>query len=220
MPEMKETYIRILDYLAAQLTDDPVYEWILQQTAARGIPQIQITPVQGRFLHLLVQLVGARRILEVGTLAGYSTVWMARALPADGRLITLEANSQHAALAYESFRRAGVDDRVELHVGPALNTLARLSLDAPLDVAFIDADKSNNLRYFQWAVAHTRPGGLVIVDNIFMNGRAIEQAPSTPGSIAAFNQYVFEHYGDSAMAIPFFKQEEDNLDGMVIVRVS
>jgi predicted O-methyltransferase YrrM len=218
--DMKANYIRILDYLDANLDDDPVCNWILQETVARHIPQIQITAVQGRFLNLLATLLGARRILEVGTLSGYSGVWLARALPADGRLITLEVSAQHAALARESFRRAEVDGRVQLIVGPALDTLKTLTLDAPLDMAFIDADKPNNLNYFQWAYERLRPGGLVVIDNVLANGHVVEgdNGSAYSRSIAAFNRHIFEHYADEACVVPYFKKDEDNLDGNLIVR--
>jgi predicted O-methyltransferase YrrM len=219
--ELKQTYVDILQYLNENLSDAPIYEWVLAETAARGLPQIQITAAQGRFLRLLVSLLRARRVLEVGTLCGYSTLWMAHALPSGGRLITLEANEQHAQLAREAFARAGVADRIELLVGPALESLAKLELDASLDLMFIDADKSNNRRYFDWAMQHVRPGGLVVVDNVLANGRVCDgqKAGAYARSISEFNDYVFAHYAEQATVIPFYKQEEDNLDGILIVQM-
>lgn len=218
---MKETFTQILDYIDRHLENDPVYDWILRETAARGIPQIQITSVQGRFLNLLASLIGARRALEIGALSGYSGVWIARALPPDGRLITLEMNERHAALARESFQRAGVADRVEVIVGPALESLRRLQLDAPLDLVFIDADKSNNLNYFRWALGHVRPGGLILVDNVFANGQATADQPNSEyaRTIAEFNRYLFTYHNAQTTLIPFYKPDEDNLDGLAIVRV-
>lgn len=217
---MKDTFITILDYIEDNLGDDPVLKWILAETPRRGIPEIQITGVQGRFLGLLAGLLGAQRILEVGTLSGYSGVCMARAMAPGGKLITLEVSEQHAMLAREAFARAGVQDRVQLYVGPALDTMARLELDQPLDMTFIDADKANNLNYFNWAYARTRPGGLVIVDNVFMNGRVITRPNNAfMRSIADFNAHVFAHYGEATTAVPFYKKDEDNLDGVLIVRV-
>jgi len=219
---MRATYLRVLEYLSTELPDDDVFSWILRETDARGIPRIQISPVQGRFLHLLAQLLGAHDILEIGTLGGFSGVWLARALTPGGRLITLEANPKHAALARETFQRAGVDDRVDLLVGSAHDTLAHLSLDRPLDMVFIDADKGSNWEYLQWARAHTRSGGIVVIDNVLVNGHVA--SPHPPGwfarTIADFNRRVFARYADATTIIPFFRPEEDMLDGMMIVRVS
>jgi caffeoyl-CoA O-methyltransferase len=219
--DMKATYLRVLSYLESEMEDDDVFAWILRETAARGIPEIQITPVQGRLLRLLVQLLGARRILEIGALSGYSGLWMARALPPDGKLITLEANPRHADLARESFGRGGVTDRVDIRVGPALETLKSVVLDAPLDMVFIDADKGNNRSYFEWALPHVRSGGLILVDNVLFNGRVdlSDEAGAYCRSIAAFNAWVLERYRDQTTIIPFYKADEDNLDGIMIVRV-
>ncbi|MFP3896381.1 MAG: O-methyltransferase [Anaerolineales bacterium] len=220
MADLKDTYIQILDYLHGSMEDDPVYEWILAEMTRRGFPQIQITPLQGRFLHLLVELIGARHILEVGTLGGYSTIWMATALPAEGKLVTLEADEGHAALAREALARAGVDDKVEVMVGPALNTMAGLALERPLDMVFIDADKPNNINYFKWAARRMRSGGLILVDNVLMNGRVVtDRSSKYMRSIDAFNQYVFDNYDGKVNVIPFYKKHEDNLDGIMIVQI-
>ncbi len=219
-PEMKPLWIDILNYLDEQLDHDPIYRWIMQETHRRGIPEMQITREQGRTLNLLAHLVGARRILEIGTLSGYSTVWMARALPEDGKLITCEVNPKHAQLAQDAFAQAGVADKIELHLGPALETLANLELDAPLDMTFIDADKNHNREYFDYAEAHTRPGGIIVVDNIFLNGQVIApDANDYMKGVEAFDRYVFAKYADSVCAIPFYKMEEDNVDGILIVRI-
>lgn len=221
MQDMRQTYVQVLEYIQGGLPDDPIYDWILRETTARGIPEIQVTPVQGRFLRLMVQLLGARQIVEVGTLSGYSGVWMARALPADGKLITLEANPKHAELAGEVFARAGVADRVQVIVGPAQDSLAALVLPAPLDLVFIDADKPSNDHYLAWAMGHMRSGGLVIVDNVLANGRVVSASPDDAygSSIDAFNRDVFARLGELATIVPFYKPDEDNLDGMLVVRV-
>lgn len=220
MSDLRATFVSELNYLAQGLADDPIYAWIVQETAAREIPQIQVTPVQGRLLHLLAKLTNPRRILEIGTLSGYSGVWLARALPADGRLITLEMQEKHAEMARDSFRRAGVADRVTVHVGPAMDTLSTLVVDAPFDLCFIDADKPSNRRYFEWALAHTRSGGLILVDNVLANGRVIAPDGDEYGrAIAEFNDYIFTRYNECSTIIPLFKQDEDNLDGLLIVRV-
>jgi predicted O-methyltransferase YrrM len=136
-----------------------------------GLPSIQVSPPQGKLLQLLVRLVGARRILEFGTLGGYSAILMARALPEDGRLITLEAKPEYAEVARQSIDRAGVGGKVEIRVGPALEALPALEEGAgPFDLVFIDADKVNTPNYFAWALERTRPGGLIVADNVVRDG--------------------------------------------------
>lgn len=220
MTDLRDTYIRIIDYLHEGMEDDPVYEWILEETTRRGFPRIQITPLQGRFLHWLVGLMEARHILEVGTLGGYSTIWMATALSPKGRLVTLEADKRHAALAREAFERAGVSEKIDLLVGPALATMAHLSLEDPLDMTFIDADKPNNINYFKWAAERTRSGGLILVDNVLMNGRVVDDKGSDYiRSIDTFNRYIFDNYNHNVNVLPFYKKDEDNLDGIMIVQI-
>jgi len=135
-----------------------------------GLPAIQVSPPQGKLLQLLVRLVGAKKILEFGTLGGYSAILMARALPEDGRLITLEAKAEYAEVARRSLERAGVGEGVEVRVGPALEALPDLEEEAPFDLVFIDADKVNTPNYFAWALDRTRPGGLIIADNVVRDG--------------------------------------------------
>src|SRR3954454_13566762 len=145
---------------------------------AAGLPPIQVSPPQGKLLALLVQLLGAKKILEFGTLGGYSAILMARALPQDGRLITLEARPEYAEVARQSIERAGVGDRVEVRVGPALEALPVLAQEeaGPFDLVFIDADKVNTPNYFTWALDHTRPGGLIIADNVVRKGTLADPA--------------------------------------------
>jgi 6-phosphogluconolactonase len=143
-----------------------------------GLPDIAVAPNQGKFLHLVAQAVGARRILEVGTLGGYSTVWLARALPSDGWLTTLEISPRHAAAATDSLVRAGLGDVTEVLVGPAVETLDRLAADGaePFDLVFIDADKESIPRYLEQTLALTHPGSLVIVDNVVRGGGVLDPA--------------------------------------------
>ncbi|HWO82780.1 MAG TPA: O-methyltransferase [Solirubrobacterales bacterium] len=142
----------------------------VEAAEAAGLPAIQVSPPQGKLLQLLVRLVGARRILEFGTLGGYSATLMARALPEDGRLISLEARAEYAEVARRSTDAAGVGGKVEIRVGPALEALPGLEGEEPFDLVFIDADKVNTPNYFAWALGHTRPGGLIVADNVVRGG--------------------------------------------------
>ncbi|MGB7686145.1 MAG: O-methyltransferase [Solirubrobacterales bacterium] len=148
----------------------------LDAAEAAGLPAIQVSPPQGKLLALLVRLVGARTVLEFGTLGGYSSILMARELPAGGRLITLEANPDYAEVARGSIEGAGLGDVVELRVGPALESLEGLEGDAPFDLVFIDADKVNTPNYFAWALDHVRPGALIVADNVVRGGTLAEAA--------------------------------------------
>jgi predicted O-methyltransferase YrrM len=165
------------EYITDKLLDEdrPLTD-ALAANAAAGLPAIDVSPAQGKFLHLLAKAVGARRILEVGTLGGYSTIWLARALPPGGALITLEIEPGHAEVARGNLDRAGVADKVEVRVGPALDALAEVgkAQDAPFDFAFIDADKENNANYVHAAIGLARPGALIVVDNVIREGRVLE----------------------------------------------
>lgn len=152
------------------VSEDEGLRGAVEAAEAAGLPPIQVSPPQGKLLQLLVRLVGAKRILEFGTLGGYSAILMARALPADGRLITLEAKPEYADVARASIDRAGVGEKVEIRVGPALEVLPGLEGEEPFDLVFIDADKVNTPSYFTWALDHTRPGGLIIADNVVRAG--------------------------------------------------
>ena len=161
---------------------DPVLDAALQANTKAGLPAIDVAPNQGKFLQLLVQLRGARRILEIGTLGGYSSIWMARALPADGRLTTLEFSPKHAEVARANIARAGLEKIVDIRVGPALETLAKMGKEGiePFDLIFIDADKPNNPNYLPWALKFSRPGTLLIGDNIVREGEVAEPSSTDP----------------------------------------
>jgi predicted O-methyltransferase YrrM len=159
-----------------------------------GLPAIQVSPPQGKLLQLLVRLAGARKILEFGTLGGYSAILMARALPADGRLITLEASAEYAEVARRSIERAGVGERVEVRVGAALEALPGLEEEAPFDLVFIDADKVNTPNYFTWALDHTRAGGLIVADNVVRDGTLADAAAVDDATVA--QRRLHEMLGD------------------------
>ncbi len=154
----------------------------LRAAEAAGLPSIQVSPLQGKLLHLLARACRARRILEVGTLGGYSTTWMARALPPDGRLLTLELEPRHAEVARANLVRAGVSDRVEIRLGPASDSLAALLREAvpPFDMVFIDADKAGYPGYLEASVRLSRPGTLLVADNVVRRGDVVEAGSSDP----------------------------------------
>jgi predicted O-methyltransferase YrrM len=157
---------------------DPALDAALADSAAAGLPAINVSPNQGKLLHLLARLQGARNILEIGTLGGYSTIWLARALPAGGRLVTLESELKHADVARANIARAGLSGVVELRLGRALDTLPQLAAEGrgPFDLIFIDADKPSNADYFAWALRLSRRGSLIVVDNVVRKGGVIDPA--------------------------------------------
>ncbi len=148
----------------------------LASSDAAGLPSISVAPSHGKFLHLLARIQGARRILEIGTLGGYSTIWLARALPPDGRLITLESDSKHADVASANLARAGVADKVDIRIGRALDTLPQIAAErqAPFDLIFIDADKPSNPDYFRWALKLSHRGSVIVIDNVIRRGAVID----------------------------------------------
>ena len=157
---------------ATVASDDEALAAAVAAAAAAGLPEIQVTPAQGKLLHLLARSIGARTMLEFGTLGGYSTIWLARALAGDGRIVTLEASPEYAEVARANVDRAGVGERVEIRVGPALESLPGLGQDGPAsyDLVFIDADKANTPAYCEWALPRVRPGGLIVADNVVRGG--------------------------------------------------
>ena len=163
---------------------DPALDEALAASAAGGLPEIQVSPTQGKLLHLLARLVSARAILEIGTLGGYSAIWMARALQPGGRLVTLEVDPKHAEVAKSNIARAKLADRVSIRIGRAIDTLPQIEAEkaGPFDLTFIDADKPSNPDYFEWALKLTRRGGLIIVDNVVRDGAVID-AQSTDANV-------------------------------------
>ena len=161
---------------------DPALDAALQATVDADLPQINVAPNQGKLLHLLAQIQGARSVLEIGTLGGYSTIWLARALPPDGRLITLEADPRHAEIARANIARAGLSEVVDVRVGRAADTLPQLADEGlgPFDLFFIDADKQSIADYFQWALRLSRRGSLIIVDNVIRRGDVLDASSEDP----------------------------------------
>lgn len=182
-----ETWTTVDRYIADQfIPHDEAFDAALKDSDAAGLPAIAVSTAQGKWLHLLARAIGARRIMEIGTLGGFSGIWLARALPPDGRLITLEISAKHAEVARGNFARAGVADRAEVVVGPALETLPGLA--GPFDMIFIDADKQGYAEYFPHAVRLSRPGTLIVADNVVRNG-AVADAASTDEMVKGIQRF-------------------------------
>jgi predicted O-methyltransferase YrrM len=164
------------------LGSDPILESALEESAKAELPPISVSPNQGKLLQILAQILGARSILEVGTLAGYSTIWLARGLRSGGRVTTLEVDSRHAEVAKRNFKHAGLGKVIELRLGNALDTLPKLFAEecGPFDLIFIDADKQNIPAYFEWALKLSHPGSLIVVDNVVRDGAVIDADSSDP----------------------------------------
>jgi predicted O-methyltransferase YrrM len=190
----KELWSTVDGYIVSKLLPhDSVLEQALQSNAAAGLPSIDVAPNQGKLLHLLARIHRAERVLEIGTLGGYSTIWLARALPAHGRLLTLEVNPHHAEIAAANVARAGLSAIVDIRVGPALESLAALQLErtASFDLIFIDADKPNNPAYLDWALKLSHSGTVIIVDNVIREGDVI-QADSSDARVQG-SRRLFEN---------------------------
>ncbi|MDG9725720.1 O-methyltransferase [Streptomyces sp. DH41] len=200
--------------------DDPLTA-ALRDSEAAGLPQVNVTANQGKLLQLLAQVQGARTILEIGTLGGYSTIWLARALPADGRLVTLEYSARHAEVATRNIARAGLDALVDVRVGPALESLPKLADEnpPPFDLVFIDADKGNNPHYVEWALKLTGTGSLIVLDNVVRGGRvadAEDGADDVRGTRAAI-ELIGSHPRLSGTAVQTVGSK--GYDGFALARV-
>jgi predicted O-methyltransferase YrrM len=173
----QDIWNRVDRYFAETLApSDAALDAALAASDAAGLPPIQVAPLQGKLLHLLARMIGARNILEIGTLGGYSTIWLARALPKDGHLVTIEADAKHADVARGNIAKAGLSGLVDVRLGRALDVLPTIAATrpAPFDFFFIDADKENNPDYFQWALRLSRPGSVIVVDNVVREGAVID----------------------------------------------
>jgi predicted O-methyltransferase YrrM len=204
------------------LTSDPELEAALSASDAAGLPAISVAPNQGKFLSLLAQMQGSARILEIGTLAGYSAIWLARALPDSGRLVTLELDPKHADVARANIERAGMAPLVEIRVGRALDSLAALVSEQvpPFDFVFIDADKQNIPDYFLWSLKLTRLGSVIVVDNVIRKGAVLDAASSDANvqGVRRFNEIVSKTPGVSATTIQTVGSK--GYDGFALIRVS
>jgi caffeoyl-CoA O-methyltransferase len=184
-----------LDQYIADLfaPEDEALQWIQAEADRQGIPPISILPDEGKLIYFLAKAIGARRAVEIGVLAGYSGVWIARALPADGKLYALELSERHARIAKRSFERAGVAERVDILEGPALNSLEKVAPNGPFDFVFIDADKPGYVDYLNWAVENLRPGGMVAAHNALSGRRILTPENEQDFAMAAFNRALADN---------------------------
>lgn len=210
-----DTYIS--DLLAPQ---DDALRTIDQSLTAAGIPQMSVSANQGKFLHMLARLCQAERILEIGTLGGYSTIWLARALPPDGKLISLELDPAYTEVARANIDRAGVAEVVEIRVGKALDLLPLLETEEPFDMVFIDADKPPYVEYFQWAVRLARPGALIVADNVIRNGKVLDRdsADEKVRGVQRFNAMLAANTSVTATILQMVGVKE--YDGMALAVVN
>ncbi len=210
----------LIDRRIAELyaPEDEALRAAREAPSAHDMPNISISPAQGRLLQTLARAAGARRILEIGALAGYSSIWLARALPLDGRLISLEVSEKHAEVARASLARAGVADRAEVRVGPASETLPALAAEAPFDLVFIDADKGAYPLYLDWALRLARTGGFIVADNTVRRGAPLaetlpENADETLRGLWEYNQRASSEPRLLSIALP---TDEGGMDGLTV----
>jgi predicted O-methyltransferase YrrM len=216
------TWIAVDSYISNLLVGaDPALDAALAASEAAGLPAINVAPNQGKLLNLLARICGARNILEIGTLGGYSTIWLARALPVRGRLISLELNPKHAEVARANLAHAGLREIVEVRTGRALDSLAQLAAEQrePFDLSFIDADKSSIPEYFDWALKLSRPGSVIIVDNVIRKGAVIDGGSTDPNvqGVRRFNELLRSNPQVDATAIQTVGSK--GYDGFALVLV-
>lgn len=198
---MQKQWSDVDNYLIENLIpNDTVLSHVLENNQRNGLPAHDVAANQGQLLALFIRMVGAKSILEIGTLGAYSTIWMARELPPGGRLITLEADPLHARVARENITLAGLDKVVTLREGPALDSLATLEDAAPFDVIFIDADKPNNPYYLQWALKYSRPGTLIIGDNVVRDGE-VTNPNSTDDRVLGVRRFIEMMHNDPRLTV-------------------
>ncbi|RLK58621.1 O-methyltransferase [Actinokineospora cianjurensis] len=212
----QQLWTAVDDYLvSALLPPDPALDDALRRATDAGLPEIAVAPNQGRLLNLIARVRGARRVLEIGTLGGYSTIWLARALPQDGRVVTLEFDPRHAAVARENIAAAGLAGVVEVLVGPALETLPTLT--GPFDVVFVDADKDNNPAYFEWAMRLTAPGSVIIIDNVVRGGRVADPDDTSPAVVGTRRMHELIRAESRVAATAVQTVGEKGHDGFTLV---
>jgi caffeoyl-CoA O-methyltransferase len=210
---------RIDDYIEERFApQDEALEAALREARRAGLPQIQVSPNEAKLLQLLAEMVGARRILEVGTLGGYSAIHFGRALPEDGTLISLEIDERHAEVARKNVERAGLSSKVEIRVGDARELLARITENAegPFDVVFIDADKEGYPEYLEWALKLTRHGSLILGDNTIRGGSILDPRDDSARATSEFNERIAGDPRLSAILLPILRER---VDGLTIARV-
>jgi predicted O-methyltransferase YrrM len=200
--------------------DDPILAQALKDATSAGLPQIQISPSQGKALYLLAKMRGARHILEIGTLGGYSTTWLARALPEMGTLTTLEVNQKHADVARKNLDRAGFTSNVRIEVGPAANTMRRMieRRETPFDLIFIDADKPGYAEYLDLSLELSRPGTVILADNLIRDGEVMDAnaADENARAARAFNQQLSAHPRLESIIVPFVKTRVDGMSISIV----
>ncbi len=188
----EDRWTQVDRYIEARLIEpDEAARALLAANAAAGLPAIDVSPAQGRLLQMLAMMAGARSVLEIGTLGGYSTLWLSRGVPRDGRIVTIEVDPATATVAQANFERAGIARVVELRVGAALEVLPQI--EGPFDLVFIDADKANNARYAEWALKLARPGAVIVCDNVVREGRVLDAAGADPAILGT--RALFELLG-------------------------
>ena len=212
--------LREIDNYVAELfaPRDAALEAALEESRRAGLPEIQVSPNEGVLLGLLAQMAGARRILEIGTLGGYSAIHFARALPEDGALISLEIDEHHAAVARKNVERAGLESKVEIRVGDARERLAELveNDEGPFDLVFIDADKEGYPEYLEWAMRLSRPGSLILGDNAIRGGSVLDPQDDSARATREFNERLAEDPRLSAIVLPLIRER---IDGLAIALV-
>jgi len=217
-----EIWSQVDEYIGDKLlAEDKALDAALKDSTAAGLPAIAVTAAQGKFLQMLAEMVRARSVLEIGTLGGYSTIWFARALPPDGHIITLEVDPAHADVARKNFARAGLQRMIELRLGAALETLPLLVAEqsGPFDLIFIDADKPNIPAYFDWAMRLSRPGSVIIVDNVVRDGGVVD-AKSKDASIQGVRRFMDQLGRDKRVTATALQTVgAKGYDGFAIVRV-
>lgn len=215
LQQQAKTRQKIVEAITDQFAaEDEGLQNALAAAKQAGLPEIQISPVQGKLLQLLAAACNAQKILEIGSLGGYSGIWLARALPSNGRLIALEINPTHANLVRSAFSEAGVSDRAEVRVGKALDLLPQLKNEAPFDLVFIDADKPPYPQYLEWALRLSRPGSIIVADNCIRSGKAFED-PEDEGmaGIVAYNKRIAS---DPRLTSLLMAIDDDYTDGFAI----